>query len=337
MVQVLIMEDSNISLTSMNITTFRRDLYTGFELILYFGCTLPTTFLSATTIVALLVAKNMNKKIRVILINIFVAEIVLSLRLSATFLGYPIRQLFGLGEDFPIGLCNVQVSFGIIGVLSKVGSITFYALMVYVFIKYNIKKVKWYMLVIPLIVIWAISIGFSLPVAVRARNPPLNFAIFKGFCHENLEFAEEFISRSRQFLIQLIIGWILQAVICGGIIITFSILIFWFAKKNLSSDSDKAKKAIANNLLFLSVGGLLSIFNGVVLPTIIFAAAPVPTGVSDLEKTFKETSISDHVVDTLLSLTSLYTPVVTIILLKPIRDAMKQLINKCCKLDQRGE
>lgn len=329
------MEDSNISQPLMNLTATRRDLYTGFQLIVYFGCVFPTIFLSTITIVAFAMAKSMNKKIRVILVNIFAAEIVLSLRLSATFLGFPIRQIFDLGFDFPIRLCNLQVTLGIIGVLSKVGSVTLYAVMVYVFIKYNIKVIKWYMLAIPLIIIWTISIGFSLPVAIRPRNTPLNLVIVRGFCPENLESAEEFDNRSTQFLIQLLIGWFLEAFFCGGIIITFSILILWFMKKNLRTESDKAKKAIAKNLLFLGVGALLSIFNGVVLPTITFLAAPAPTGEIDFEKTFKEASASDHFVDIMLALTSLYTPIVTIILLKPVRDALQLLVNRCCKLNQQ--
>ena len=312
----------------LNITIFRRDIYNGYHLIPYLGLVAPALVLSILTTLALLLAGDMNKKIRTLLINIFVAEIVLCLRLSANFLAYPIRQLFDIGDTALVSLCRFQVSVGIIAVLSKVGSITLYAVMVYVFIKFGIKKVKWFILAIPIVVIWVISVGFCITAAVRPRDTSDNAVVFEGFCLENLESDEVFESRRRQFLIQLIVGWMLQGVVCGGIIITFSILTFHFMKKNLAPTSEGPKRAIAKSLLFLSIDALLSIFSGVVLPTISLLAAPDPSDM-DFERGFIQASVKDHIVELTLSLVTVYTPLVTIILLKPIRDALKQLVTKC--------
>ena len=314
---------------ALNITIFRRDIYNGYHLIPYLGLVAPALVLSVLTTLAFLLARDTNKKIRALLINIFVAEIVLCLRLSVNFLAYPIRQMFEIGGTVLLSLCRLQISLGIIAVLAKVGSIALYAVMVYIFIKYNIKKVKWFILAIPIAVTWVIAIGFCIPVAVRPRDGANDIIIFDGFCLENLESEEEFEARRRQFTIQLVVGWLLQGVFCGGIIITFCTLLLYFMKK--TSVSEGSKRAIAKNLLFLSVDALLSIFVGVVLPTVSLLAAPDPSNM-DVQRGYTQASVQEQISTMILSLVSLYTPLVTIVLLKPVRDATRQLVVKCCQL-----
>ena len=318
------------NVTSENITVFRRDIYNEYHLIPYLGLVAPALVLSVLTTLALILAGDMNKKIRALLINIFIAEIVLCLRLSVTFLAYPIRQMLEIGDTALDGLCRLQICIGIIAVLSKVGTITLYAVMVHIFIKYNIKKVKWYMLAIPMTVTWVISVGFCLPAAIRHRAEAHNIIIFQGFCLENLESEEVYKGIMRQFFIQLIVGWILEVVICGGIIVTFSSLIIHLMKK--TSLTEGPKRAIAKNLLFLSVDALLSIICGVVLPTIVLVATPEPSD-TDVQREFIKAAVRGNVVVIILSLVSLYT-LVTIVLLKPVREAMKTLVVKCCRLRQ---
>ena len=314
---------------ALNITIFRRDIYNGYHLIPYLGLVAPALVLSVLTTLAFLLAGDMNKKIRALLINIFVAEIVLCLRLSVNFLAYPIRQIFEIGGTVLVSLCRLQISLGIIAVLAKVGSITLYAVMVYIFIKYNIKKVKWFILAMPIAATWVIAIGFCIPVAARPRDGANDIIIFDGFCLENLESEEEFEARRRQFTIQLVVGWLLQGVFCGGIIITFCLLLLYFMKK--TSVSEGSKRAIAKNLLFLSADALLSIFVGVVLPTVSLLAAPDPSNM-DVRRGYIQASVQEQISTTILSLVSLYTPLVTIVLLKPVRDATRQLVVKCCQL-----
>ena len=323
--------DNITSESAFNITIFRRDIFNGYHLIPYLGLVAPALVLSVLTTLALLLAGDMNKKIRALLINIFIAEIVLCLRLSVTFLAYPIRQMFEIGDTALDGLCRLQICIGIIAVLSKVGTITLYAVMVYIFIKYNIKKVKWYILAIPMTVIWVISVGFCVPVAIKPRASTKNIVIFDGFCQENFESEEDFAARRLQFSIQLTIGWILEVAICGGITVTFSSLIIYIMKK--TSLAEGPKRAIAKNLLFLTVDAFLSICTGVVLPTIILLAAPDPSD-TNVQRGFIQAAATDNIVVIILSLVSLYTPLVTIVLLKPVREAMKTLVVKCCQLHQ---
>ena len=101
-----------------------------------------------------------------------------------------------------------------------------------------------------------------------------------------------------------------------------------------SSSSDKAiKRAIAKNLLFLSLGALLSISNAVIYPTVFFFFSFQADAMDDLEVVFNQYLASNLAIDIIRSASSLYSSVVTIILLKPVRDAIKQLIKcKRCKL-----
>ena len=90
---------------SSNFTVFRRELYTGPELVVYFACVLPAQILCVIIILALLVAKDIKWKMRVILINILVAESIFSLSRSANFLGFPIRQMFNISDSTSVPLC----------------------------------------------------------------------------------------------------------------------------------------------------------------------------------------------------------------------------------------
>ena len=117
--------------------------------------------------------------------------------------------------------------------------------------------------------------------------------------------------------------WLLEGPVCGGIILTFFVLIACYVKKNVSNDNE-IKLAIAKNLLFLGVGALLSIFTAVVIPVVI-AVSLSPDASSFI--------VTHHVLAVVGSLLNLYTPVVTIAFLKPIQEALSQLIKKCLKLE----
>ena len=304
-------------------------MYNGYHLIPYLGLVAPALVLSVLTTLALLLAGDINKKIRALLINVFIAEIMVYVRLTITFLAFPIRQMFEIGDNVSANLCRLQSAVSMIEIVSKVGSITLYAVMVYIFIKYNINKVKWYVLAIPIASIWVIAIGLSLPIGLVRIDPATNVMVFDGFCVETYDPEQEFVAGGLPVLILLTLAVLLQGVLCGGTIIIIGILVLHFLKKNELSEG--SKRAIAKNLLFVSVDALLSIFVFVVVRVIVFLAAPDPSNL-DFHSRFTQGAVQDHINDLTLSLVSLYTPLVTIVLLKPVREAMKALVIKCCHL-----
>ena len=189
------------------------------------------------------------------------------------------------------------------------------------------------MVILPLVLIWTISLTIPTLPIIFPFPVPVKIIVFKGFCNINLESVEMFKAERMTFLITLVFGIFYQVLLCGVPVVIFSILIFRYMKLHLLSDNDKTRRAIARNLLFLSVGALLSIINGIVYPIILFTTIPDPRNI-DISKAFVELSIRDHISDIYRSFTSLYTPVVTLIIMKSVRDALLQLLRTMFHLNQ---
>ena len=329
-----VMESTNGSVT-LNVSVIRREIYSGPQVSIFFVSTLPTVVLSVLIILSLLVAKDIKWKMSVILINILGAEVILSFYLGASYLGYPIRQMLNLSDKTALILCRFQLGSEIIGTLAKLGTIMFYSVMVYVFIKKNIDKVRWFVVILPLVLIWTISLTVSTTYLSGPFPVPVKIIVFKGFCNFNFESVEDFIAERMGFLILLVFVFFCQVLLCGVPVVIFSILIFRYMKLHLLSENDKSRRAIAKNLLFLSVGALLSIINGIVYTIILFITLPDPMNI-DVSKEFVELSVRDHVGDLYRSFISLYTPVVTVIIMESVRDALLQLLHRCCYLTQQS-
>ena len=328
------MEPTNSSV-ALNVSVFRRELYTGPQVSIFFVSTLPTMVLSVLIILALLVAKDIKWKMRVILISILTAEVIFSLSLSAIYLGFPIRQMLNLSDKTALILCRLRIGSEITGTLAKLGTIMFYSVMVYVFIKKNIDKVKWFVLILPLVLIWTISFALSTIAFITPISLPVKIIVFKGFCNVNLESVERFEAERMGYLITLVFAFIYQVLLCGVPMVIFSVLIFHYMKQHLLSEDDRTRRAIAKNLLFLSVGAFLSITNGIAYPTILFITFPNPRNI-DVSEVFIELSITDHISDMYRSFTSLYTPVTVIIIIKSVRDASLQLVYRCLYLNRQS-
>ena len=315
--------------SSANLTGLIGEIYSGYQLIPFFAFVVPTLLLSLLTIIALVSAKDIDWNMRIILSNVFVSEIINSMTLTTIFWGQPIRAVSGLLDlEVWLYLCSLTVALNVTGNGVKVGTVTLYSILVYVFIRNNIKKVKWYMIAIPLCVMWGVLLVFALSgfIFIPRQDHPEVF-VYKGFCPLALS------SNGQLFvvaaLVQQGINWLLEVFLCGSIIAVFSILIFCYMKKNCSN-SDKIKKAVARNLLFLSGGAFLSISNAVLYPTILLLIILRQTSeTAGIDARVTTLRVTGYAIDIVSSLTALYSPVVTIILLKPVRDAMKQFVRKC--------
>lgn len=301
-----------------NFTGLSTEVYTGWQIV-FTLITLPAAILSILSISALIVVKKIDWNLRIILINIFTAEFISSSGSTLIYLGYPLRMLFEVSNtnnqlQFP---CSITISLLVIGNAAKVGSYTFYSIMAYVFIKKNIKKVKLYIMIIPCLIIWLPALIAGSIFFFFDRPLPMNAVLLtKGLCTVDLSDQASL----RRFTIQLSVTWLLQGVLCGGIITTFFIVIARYVKKNVTNDNE-IKVAIAKNLLFLSGGALVSIFIAVINPTVIRFTFSLDGVVA-----------SHYILDILRSFLSLYTPVVTIAFLKPIQIALSQLLKKCLTL-----
>ena len=106
--------------------------------------------------IALILAKDINQQMRVLLINIFIAEVIFLIAGSGFFLGYPIKVYSnGLNK---VLLCKINYHIFIIGDLAKFTTLALYAIMVYIFVKYRDNKLKWKIIIPFLVMTWSASI-----------------------------------------------------------------------------------------------------------------------------------------------------------------------------------
>ena len=312
-------EHYNTMNNSSLISNLSIEVYTGWQIV-FALITVPAAILSLLSISALFIAKKIDWNLRIILINVFVAEVVSSIGSTLFFIGYPLRRLFEVSDisqhQFP---CSLSAGILVTGEAAKLGSYTFYSIMVYVFMKKNINRLKVYIMIVPCLIIWlpSLTLGSLFFSFILTRTFPMNAVLAnKGLCTVNLS------THFDSSVIIIVFIWLLEGPVCGGIILTFFVLIACYVKKNVSNDNE-IKVGIAKNLLFLGVGALLSLFTAVVIPAVV--AVSMSPDVSSFIATH-------HVLDIVGSLLNLYTPVVTIAFLKPIQEALSQLIKKCLKL-----
>lgn len=309
----------NSSLTAMG---YSAELFPGAEIIQFVLLTIPTIVLCIMTMTAIVLSKNIDFKLKAILLNIFAAELFFSVGVALVLLGHRIRLLINdRPADLVVTLCKVTISIIISGGLAKILSVVLYSITIYIFIRKNIRKIKLYIIVIPLVLIWIFSTGFSIRIFTLSFVIPRAY-VYRGFCSVDLENVND---SGTGFLIQLAVTWVLQGFICGGIILTFSILIFCYIKKGTLESSDQLKKSIAKNLLYLSGGAFFTITNATVLPTVLRFISFQPD-INNIESAITQLVVSHFILQILRSISSIYIPLVTITLLKMVRRALKQCL-----------
>lgn len=145
---------------SLNISSFDPLVFfatnTAIQTAFFAVFTLPTFILCGVCLVALLVTKKLNLKVRVVLINIFGAEIFYLTGVTVLYLGYPIRARYG---EVDSASCLVVLSILLVGFCANIfTATTFFSVMVYLFTKYGPKKLKWYIIVPFIVVSWLILV-----------------------------------------------------------------------------------------------------------------------------------------------------------------------------------
>ena len=292
-----------------NLTGVDLDLYysinSSIQVGLFFLIVLPALILILVCVVALLFAKTINWPIRIVLINIYAAEICYWLGVTVILLGFPVRARLNNEENF-----SCSVSFAIFFTSSplKFSSTALYSIIVYIFIKYGIKKVKLYAIILYISISWIASIGFSIFVYFDQLEIINN----NGFCDTN---------SNTNSLVGAII-FIVQAFILICVIIVFSLLTYCYVKRNTLQDNVEVKKAIVKNLLYLAVNVIISVFT-IFGPVLYHYIKEVLEGLIYI-------LLVDYLVRVALYLPYMSIPIAAIIILKPIRVALREGINKLC-------
>ena len=207
----------------------------------FFLMVLPSLLFSLLCVLALNSSDEINKKIRFLLINVFIADIINWLSHSVYYLGLPIAHLFQ-AEDM---MCKFCVSLLVIAVVQRFTANASYALNVYIFIKYGEKQLRWCVVIPFAIVAWILSFGIGLTSY---------FDVYKidGFCSVDLI---SFIFKiTSSVLIVLTLMFLIFQIVC-------SILTGVFIKRNVLEGNTSVKKAVAKVQLYITIAGILSIAN----------------------------------------------------------------------------
>lgn len=204
---------------------------------------LPPLLLCLLCILALIIAKEINTKIR---INIFTAEICYWISYCFFYLGWPIRQKHDDGIS-----CKAYVSLLLVSSIQKFTTEPLYAIHVYKFIKYGKKNVKWCAIVPLIIISWVLSTVY---ISVAFLNE-FGAANSNGFCNIKVN------STSAQAIVFTMIPIGLVSTVTELIC---SILTIVYIKKNVLQENTDVKKSITKVLAYLATVSILS-FSGTII------------------------------------------------------------------------
>lgn len=164
---------------------------------------------------------------------------------AVLYVRYPIRFT---NNDESAVTCYLAITVNIFAVNAIPYSITLYAAAAYVFIKYSLKKLKRHAIIIAIVMSWGWCLISSVVMGSNIRVEEDN-----GFCSASNGTTISTVDT----IFSTINGMILFT--SGGIVVTFDILIFRYAKKNIADESIKAKKSILKLLAYHTTSMLINI------------------------------------------------------------------------------
>ena len=294
---------------AFNLTGIDEDVYFVVSLVtnvsLFSVFVLPSLTLCLVCVLALILATEINLKIRVLLLNILLAEILNLLDYAIFYLGFPSR-IAELAGDYS---CHVFFHFAIVVGIQKFTATAIYAIMVYIFIKKGERKMKWSVIISFIVLSWILVSG---SVGIFPYIPEFEILAFNGFCSIN--------SDTLLFKISLI-PFMEIPIVCMITIATFGLLLFIYIKKNTLEENVDVKKAVAKILLYLFVYSILTFIANVAPATF-----PVIRDVL-VDESVISLIVINYSLRVIFNIPNIATPIVTIMLLKPLRVALKK---NCC-------
>ena len=279
---------------------------TAVSIALFMVMVLPSLLLCLLCELALLFATEINKKIRVLLINIFSAEVCNWFSYSVFYLGWPARFIYDDGV-----LCKVYISSLRVVTVQKFTAGAMYAINIYLFIKHGDSKLRWYTIIPFIVLSWLLTI---VTVGVIPYLDNFGAVNSDGFCRSDS------MSVSYQVLISISI---ILAFIFLIIQLIFSIFVVVHVKRNALKGNTYVKRAVAILLGFVAVYSVLSFINGilpVVNPVILNEVVPPDDMITKI--------VVNYLLRIFYNIPSIALPIFTIVLLKPIRAAIKNLCTK---------
>lgn len=273
---------------------------------------LPALILCVFCVVSLFLAYSINWPLRIALINIFAGEICYWFSVTVQYLGFPARALSLTGADFS---CRIVLSLFLLSASQRYIAIALYAIMVYIFLRYGVRKFKLRAIMFYIAASWIyVSLLASLPYIPGFEDVVLEH----GFCgSEDLEFSGLLFTIPAVFSSAVDILFL-----C--LIVIFGVLSFCYVKKNTLESNVEIKRAITKNLVYLFVAAVLS-----------FAYSYLPLSYVAIREALQDTEVVsivvvEYLISPFLYLPTIATPVMAIILLKAVRQAMGEVLKRVC-------
>lgn len=194
------------------------------------------------------------------------------------------------------------MSFAFIGVVQEFSTVALYAVTVYIFLKYGAQKIKWHYIAQFLSLTWIVSIMFGLVPYFDAFGVSENY----GFCD---------INEKTPLFKGYVIVTMVDALILLSVIIGFSVLTYFLFRKNVVQENVQVKKAIAKYLLYLNIAVVIA-----------FISYLIPSTFSKIRAAFEgELGLTMvKFIRILMQLPSVITPIVAMIIFKPIGLTLKK-------------
>ena len=270
----------------------------GFGISLFSVFVLPPFLLSLLCVVSLIFTKKINKKIRVLFINIFAAEICSCLHNSFLCLGFPVRFRY---QDTTT--CKLFLSAFMVAAEQKFTAGTLYAINIYLLAKYGEKKLKWHVIMPYIIISWMASAIFGM----LPYNNEFGVITTQGFCTANTD--------SHLLQITVLVLFASTALfLC--IQVFFSIITAIYIKKHTLEGNSDIKKAVAKVLIYLLATSVLSYINNIVPSTIPFIREAL-----QIDDIFSFLALY-YITVILVNIPTIAIPIVTLVFMKPIRTTL---------------
>ena len=206
--------------------------------------------------------------------------------------------------------CQLFISFYAIAGLLKFSATSLYAVSVYVFIKYGDKKLKWYVIVPYIVVVWIV-------VTLTVGMPPyLEEYVTQntiGFCTANI-FSAPYIGMAASLTVGVMLFLSIELIFC--------ILTVVYMKRNVLEGNISVKKTVAKILGYMAAVSVLSFINSI--PPYFFGMI-IHVNIVLPGRDFVAFLAGVYMTHTFINITALPKPIVTIILLKPVHDAIKTI------------
>uniref|UniRef100_A0A1X7TNY2 G-protein coupled receptors family 1 profile domain-containing protein n=1 Tax=Amphimedon queenslandica TaxID=400682 RepID=A0A1X7TNY2_AMPQE len=198
-------------------------IHSAIHVLIFVVLPVPLVTVTGMSIVALLTAKDVNWKIKVVLINILVPDIIVFISLIFYDLGYPVRVYLIEGNDtdaLDVTCLMSIILYGIAFLGNAFGGVLF-SVSVYIFTKHGVKKLKWIGIISYIATTWVLILLYRI-IPIVLNLDTLGVISIAGFC---------IFPITQAFIVNITID-VLLVLLNITFVVIFSTCNFIFVKKN---------------------------------------------------------------------------------------------------------